>query len=146
LRVGSRLTALANGLADAPPRLTAQPRLSPALSRALLVTLAIALAVVGCWLLATALRPRTTRAQRRWRRLSPLEQALLQLDDAARADDEGLRRRALDQLSVRLGDARMDTLQERSRALAWRERAPEGEALDELGAEVRGSLDAGATR
>jgi hypothetical protein len=114
---------------------------SPTLLRGLLVALAIVLGVAGAWLAATGIRPRLVRWRRR--RLSRLELALAELDDAVRVEDEGRRRRVLDQLATRLGEADEGALEERSRRLAWSRVPPPEEELVALGDQVRAGLDGG---
>ena len=130
-------------LADTPPSLDTSFRFSPRLLQIALVTLAAVLGLIGAVLVATGFWPRFFYSRRHWRRLSPLEQALAQLDAAAGVDDEALRRRVLDQLASRLGEADLDALERRTRMLAWDADPPEPEALALLGTEIRGSLNGG---
>jgi hypothetical protein len=133
-------------LVDAPPSLDPRFRVSPTMLRLALAALTAALALAGVVLVVSGLWPSFPYSQRRWRRLSPLEQALAQLDAAARIDDEDTRRRVLDQLATELGERELPLLERRSRALAWGEQAPEPEALDRLGEQVRSSVNGGVRR
>ena len=108
------------------------------------MTVAIVLGVTGTLLIATGLWPRFPYSRRRWRRLSPLDQALAQLDAAAAIDDERLRRRVLDQLASRLAEADLEALAQESRTLAWDADPPEAEALTLLGTQIRGSQNGGS--
>jgi hypothetical protein len=146
VQVYSRLTTQRPGLVDAPPTLDMQARVSPTLVRIALMVVAAVLLLAGGWLVASSLWPRFFYSRRRWRRLTPLERALAQLDAAAQVEDEDLRRRVLDQLADRLGEAELASLEQRSRTLAWRETAPEPETLALLGEQVRGSINGGLPR
>ena len=108
--------------------------------------LAAVLGLAGAWLVVTGLWPRFFYSSRRWQRLSPLEQALAQLDAAARIEDEEVRRRVLDQLATRLGEADLVALERHTRTLAWSASSPEAEALERLGELVRSSLNGGSRR
>ena len=102
------------------------------------------LALVGALLVATGFWPRFFYSLRRWRRLSPLEQALTQLDAASRIEDETIRRRVLDQLASRLREADLPSLERESRALAWGSAAPEADGIELLRERIRGGLNGGA--
>jgi hypothetical protein len=140
VRVHSRLDQNPQ-LVDAPPDLEANLRVPPRVAQLVLALLAAGLALLGATLVVTGLWPRFPYTLRRWRRLTPLEQALAQLDAAAGIDDEGARRRVLDQLATRLNEHDLAALEHHSRALAWRQAAPEPEELDLLGEHVRRSLN-----
>jgi hypothetical protein len=147
VQVYSRLgaaTPSGEALADNPPSLDTRFRISPTLLRVVLVTLALVLGLTGTLLIATGLWPRFPYSQRHWRRLSPLDQALAQLDAAAAIDDETLRRRVLEQLASRLDEADLDALAQESRTLAWDADPPEREALTLLGTQIRGSRNGGS--
>jgi hypothetical protein len=144
LQVYSRLTSQPPRLDEEPPSLDTGTRISPTVLRTALAGLAAALGLVGAWLVISGLWPRFFYSTRRWRRLSPLEQALAQLDAAARIDDEEVRRRVLDQLATRLGEADLVALERHSRTLAWEAGSPETEALDHLGELVRSSVNGGS--
>jgi hypothetical protein len=130
-------------LVDTPPRLDSGFRVSPGVAQVVLALLAAGLALIGAVWVVTGFWPRFPYSLRRWRRLSPLEQALAQLDAAARIDDEDVRRRVLDQLATRLGEHDLALLERRSRSLAWGEAVPAPEELDRLGEHVRTSLNGG---
>jgi hypothetical protein len=132
-----------DSLAEAPPSMRTTTRVSPALVRTLLVGPAISLATVGAWLVLTGVWPHVFSTQRRWRELSALEQALAQLDAAGEIDDAGVRRRVLEQLATRLGEAELPALERRSRTLAWSAPVPERDDLARLGDDVRASLEGG---
>ena len=140
VRVHSRL-GQSPQLVDAPPDLENHVRVPPRVAQLVLALIAAALALLGATLVVTGLWPRFPYSLRRWRRLTPLEQALAQLDAAAGIDDEGARRRVLDQLATRLNEHDLAALEHHSRALAWRQAAPEPEELDLLGEHVRVSLN-----
>ncbi len=128
---------------DTPPPLDSHFRYSPELLRLLLLLAAAGLAIAGVALIVPVLWPRSFLARRRWRKLSPLERSLLEVEAAARSEDEAARRRTLDHLATRLGEIPSRSLEARTRALAWGESAPEPEALTLLAAQVRTALNGG---
>ena len=131
------------GIVDAPPMLDAQFRHSPELLRLLFLLAAAVLAIVGVALIVPVLWPRSFLARRRWRRLSPLERSLLEVEAAAQNQGEAVRRQTLDHLATRLGEVPSRSLEAKTRALAWGETAPEPEALTLLAAQVRTTLNGG---
>jgi hypothetical protein len=142
LQVYSRLGANPR-LVDSAPGLDTGFRVPPTLLRAALLVLAGALVLAGTAWVVTGLWPRFPYSLRRWRRLSPLEQALARLDAAARIDDEATRRRVLDQLASQLEENALPALERHTRGLAWGEATPDREELDRLGEDVRRSLNGG---
>jgi hypothetical protein len=128
---------------DNPPPLGPRFARSPKALRTLLLLAAALLGIVGAVLVVTALWPPSLLSRRRWQRLSPLERTLLQVEAAARSDDEAVRRRTLDQLATRLGESSSPSLEVRTRALAWGQSAPEPEALTLLAEQVRTALNGG---
>jgi hypothetical protein len=82
-------------------------------------------------------------AQRRRRRLSPLERSLQRVEAAAQNDDEPTRRRTLDDLATHLGDVPAPSLELQTRAIAWGQSPPDSEALTLLAAQVRTALNGG---
>ncbi len=143
VRVSSHLESAHARLAEVPPELTTETRLPPDALRLGLVAIAIACAAAGVWLVLTGLWPHVFSSRRRWRRLSELDRALAQLDAATAIDDEGLRRRVLEQLATRLGEADRASLERRTRTLAWSAHEPREEDLAALGAQVRADLIGG---
>ncbi len=143
VRVSSRLESAHARLAEAPPELTTETRLPPDALRLGLVAVAIACAAAGAWLVLTGLWPHVFSSRRRWRRLSELDRALAQLDAATAIEDEGLRRRVLEQLATRLGAADRTILERRTRELAWSAHEPGAADLAALGAQVRLDLHGG---
>ncbi|HEY7380690.1 MAG TPA: hypothetical protein VH572_05730 [Gaiella sp.] len=143
IRVYSRLGENPR-LVDAPPALDTGFRVSPTLMQIVLGLLATGLALVGTAFVVAGLWPRFPYSLRLWRRLSPLEQALAQLDAAARIDDEQTRRQVLDQLATRLGEQELTVLERESRALAWGEAAPQPDELALIGERVRTSTNGGS--
>jgi hypothetical protein len=144
VQVASRLQRRDERLAEAPPALGDALQMSPTAARAALVALTAVLGVAGAWFVLTGIWPHLFSPQRRWRRLTPLEQALAQLEAAAEIEDDGVRRRVLEQLARRLGEADLPALERRSRTLAWSAAAPAREQLGRLGEQVRASLDGGS--
>jgi hypothetical protein len=144
LQVSSRVpagTAPGLGLADAAPRLDPGFARPPGVVRALLLVAAAPLGVAGAWLLVSALWPAGYLSRRRWRRLSPLERSLERVEAASRSDDEGERRRTLDELATRLADVPAPASFPRARALAWGATPPRPESLTELAGQVRTTLN-----
>ena len=93
---------------------------------------------------STALWPASFRSRRRWQRLSPLERALLQVEAAARSDDEAARRAdARPARDAASSDVPSPSLEARTRALAWGHGPPEPEALTQLAEQVRATLNGG---
>ena len=128
---------------------TAAPPLEPSFARspevlhtAFLVVAAV-LSLVGAALVVTGLWPPSLLAERRRRRLSPLELSLLLAEAAAREDDEAARRRTLDDLATRLGEVPSPSLERRTRALAWGQSAPDPEAVAVLAEQVRSTPNGG---
>ncbi|MGZ4398895.1 MAG: hypothetical protein ACXVZP_07090 [Gaiellaceae bacterium] len=147
LQVYSRLprsTSPTPKLADEPPAFGTGTAASPTLLRVVLALLAAALALAGAALVVAGFWPRFFYSLRRWRRLSPLDQALTQLDAATRIEDEAVRRRVLDQLANRLREADLPSLERESRALAWGSAAPEADGIELLRERIRGGLNGGA--
>ena len=116
---------------------------SPETVRALFLVGAVVLGLAGAALVLTTLWPSSYAAQRRLRRLSPLERSLLRVEAAAARDDEATRRRTLDDLATRLGGVPAPALERRTRALAWGQSPPEPEALVLLAEQVRAALNGG---
>jgi hypothetical protein len=146
LQLSSRLpldSAPSLGIIDAPPPLEPRFAHSPEKLRALLLLAAAILGLAGAALVVTALWPRSFWSQRRLRRLSPLERSLLEVEAAARSDDESVRRRTLDQLATRLGEVPSQSLEAQTRALAWGQSPPAPEALTLLAEHVRTALNGG---
>ena len=143
VRVSSRLESAQARLAEAPPELTTGTRLPPDALRLGLVAIAVACAAAGAWLVLTGLWPHVFSSRHRWRRLSELDRALAQLDAATAIDDEGIRRRVLEQLATRLGEADRAALERRTRELAWSAHEPRADDLAALGAQVRVELNGG---
>ena len=73
--------------------------------------------------------------------LTPLEQALVLLEDAAKANGAADRRRALELVSLALGGHGDDDLARSARILAWSEEAPEVDDTMDLAVRVRAALD-----
>jgi hypothetical protein len=73
--------------------------------------------------------------------LSPLEQALVLLEDAARADGVEDRRRALELVSLALDEHGDEGLARSARILAWSESVPEVDDTTGLAVRVRAALD-----
>jgi hypothetical protein len=145
LRVSSRVPGGQAALIDTPPALDPHFARSPNVIRALLLAATVLLALGGAVLVASALWPPSRRAHRRWARLSPLERSLLLVEAAAGSESETERRRTLDLLALRLGEARSPELELQTRALAWGEKPPERDDLTLLAADVRSTLN-GAVR
>jgi len=144
LQVSSRVPAgsvAGLGLVDTAPRLDPGFARPPGVVRALLLVAAALLGIAGAWLLVSALWPSGYLSRRRWRRLSPLERSLERVEAAARSDDEGERRRTLDELATRLADVPAPTLEGTTRALAWGATPPRPEALTDLAGRVRTTLN-----
>jgi len=147
LQVSSRLPADASarvGIVDSAPPLEPRFERSPETLRALFLLAAAALGLAGAALVVTALWPPAYLAERRRRRLAPLERSLLQVEAAAEGDDEAERRRALDDLATHLGEIPSPSLEVRTRALAWGQSPPDPEALARLTEQVRATLNGGA--
>ena len=147
LQVSSRLPADTKarvGIFDSAPPLESRFERSPQTLRTLFLLAAAALGLAGAALVVTALLPPSFLAQRRQRRLSPLERSLQQVEAAAEGDDEASRRRTLDDLATHLGEIPSPSLEVRTRALAWGEGPPDQEALTRLAEQVRATLNGGA--
>ena len=114
---------------DTAPPLDPRFARSPDAVRLVLLVATVLLALGGAALVVSALWPPSLRARRRWAKLSPLERSLLLVEAAARQRDETERRRTLDQLALRLGEARSPQLELQTRALAWGEAPPEPDDL-----------------
>lgn len=146
LQVYSRIghdPSQAPSLEDSPPSLSTRLGVSAELARIVLAVLAGLLALVGALLVATGFWPRFFYSLRQWRRLTPLEQALVQLEAAAEIDDEAIRRRVLDQLANRLGEAELLSLERQSRELAWGQSPPHPDEIDLLQERIRAGLNGG---
>ena len=146
LQLSSRLPRGATtsaGIIETAPPLDPRFERSPETLRLLFLIAAAVLGLAGAGLVITALWPRSFLAERRWRRLSPLERSLLQMEAAARGDDEAARRRTLDDLATHLGSVPSPSLERRTRALAWGESPPEPETLTVLAEQVRTTLNGG---
>lgn len=144
LQVSSRIppgVATGIGIIDTAPPLDPQFRRSPELVQWVLRLAVLILALAGAVLVVAALWPPSFRARRRWARLSPLERSLLLVEAAAGSEDEVERRSTLDQLALRLGEARAPDLERQTQALAWGQAPPEPEALALLAARVRATLN-----
>jgi hypothetical protein len=144
-QVSSRLprgAAAGVGIIDTAPLLEQGFDRSPDTVRALSLVVAVALGLAGAALVLTTLWP-SSAAQRRLRRLSPLERSLLRVEAAAASDDEATRRRTLDDLATQLGGLPAPSLERRTRALAWGKSPPEPEALALLAEHVRAALNGG---
>ncbi len=107
------------GIVDSAPPLEPRFERSPETLRTLFLLTAAVLGLAGAALVVTALWPPSYLAQRRRRRLSPLERSLQQVEAAAEGDDEAARRRTLDDLATHLGEIPSPSLEVRTRALAW---------------------------
>ena len=128
LQVSSRLPVEGNvrvGIVDSAPPLDPRFERSPATLRALFLVIAFGLGLAGAALVAAALWPSSYFAQRRQRRLSPLERSLQQVEAAAAGDDEATRRKTLDDLATHLSEIPSPSLEGRTRALAWGQDPPE---------------------
>lgn len=143
LHVSSRLPqgAPAIGVIDNAPPLDPGLARSPRTVRLVLLVATVLLALGGAALVISALWPPSLRRKRQWAKLSPLERSLLLVDEAARRDSETERRRTLDQLALRLGEAEAPQLELQTRALAWGETPPEASDLTLLTARVRSTLN-----
>jgi hypothetical protein len=144
LQVSSRVpagSATPTALADAPPDVDPGFARPPRLVQALLLLAALVLGAAGTALVVSALWPASALA--RWRRGSPtpLEQSLARVENAARSDDEGERRRTLDDLATKLARVPAPPLETRARTLAWGAAPPAGEELTELAQHVRTALN-----
>jgi hypothetical protein len=133
-------------LIERPPELSSGFRISPRLLQITLAALAGLLALAGSLLVARGLWPRFFYSQRRWRRLSPLERALAQVEAAAAIEDEGIRRRTLEQLATRLHESELPHLGREIRAAAWSAQAPRAEALELIARRIRGDLNGSVRR
>ncbi len=143
LHVSSRLPqgAAGVGVIDTPPPLDPRFARSPDTVRVVLLVATVLLALIGAALVVWALWPASLRARRQWARLSPLERSLLLVEAAAGNESETERRRTLDRLALRLGEAQSPKLEQQTRALAWREDPPAPDDLTSLAAEVRTTLN-----
>ncbi len=146
LRLSSRLPADLTarvGIVDTAPPLEPGFVRSPETLRTVFLVAAAVLTLVGAVLVVTVLWPPSFLAQRRWRRLSPLDRSLLLVEAAARNADEATRRRTLDDLATRLGEVPSPSLERRTRALAWGQSPPDPDALAVLAEQVRSALNGG---
>jgi hypothetical protein len=150
LRVFSRLTPSdlkTPVLRSTPPRSApASFRLPSWVLETILAATAIVLALVGAVLVTGAFWPRRFYSLRRWRELSPLEQALAQLEAAATIENDEVRRRVLEQLARRLEELNLESLGDETRLLAWGAEAPQPAQMSALGERVRRSLNGGGPR
>jgi hypothetical protein len=147
LQVSSRLPADTKarvGIVDSAPLLESRFERSPQTLRAVFLLAAAVLGLAGAALVVTAFWPSSYLAQRRQRRLSPLERSLQQVEAAAEGDDEAARRRTLDDLATHLGEIPSPSLEIRTRALAWGQGPPDPEELTHLAEQVRATLNGGA--
>jgi hypothetical protein len=147
LQVSSRLPADTKervGIVDSAPLLESRFERSPQTLRAVFLLAAAVLGLAGAALVVTAFWPSSYLAQRRQRRLSPLERSLQQVEAAAEGDDEAARRRTLDDLATHLGEIPSPSLEVRTRALAWGQGPPDPEELTHLAEQVRATLNGGA--
>jgi hypothetical protein len=128
-------------LVDRPPSLGEGFRFSPQAAQVVLICVTAMLALAGGLLLARGLWPRFFYSRRRWRRLSPLERALLQVQAAAEIDDEETFRRTLEQLATRLEEARLPDLEREVRASAWGAATPRADSLELLVRRIRRDLN-----
>ena len=129
------------GVIDTAPPVDPRFAHSPGTIRLVLLVATVLLALGGTVLVVTALWPPAFGARRRWAKLSPLERSLLLVEAAAGSEDEAGRRRTLDQLALRLGEAQSPQLELETRALAWGQAPPEPQDLTLLAAEVRATLN-----
>lgn len=114
-------------------------RISPDVLGWALLLVAGGLAAGGGWLVAVAVRGTTVGATLRIPgNLSPIDRALALARYAAQQGDAVGERRALERLASELRNDGREDLASTARRLAWSERDPDGEALDELAAEVSG--------
>jgi hypothetical protein len=140
LAVHSRLSSDPSaplGVVDTPPELSADFARSPTLLRFALGALALVLALVGVLLVVQGLWPQFFYSLKAWRRLTPLEQAIVQVEAAAGLEDETVRRRALDQLATQLDSAGAAELGLETRGLAWAADAPDRAELAGLVTRIR---------
>jgi len=118
-------------------------RVSPPLVQWLAVALAglfglIALFLAGRWYLL--IRPRrTTYAEAPG---TPLERALAVLRYAHETGDETLQRKAFERVADELGTERADELTRVARELAWSQRTPEDEEVEEFAVQALGTPEA----
>jgi hypothetical protein len=128
------------GVVDTPPELSTDFARSPTLLRSALIVLALMLGLGGALLVVQGLWPRFFYSLRAWRRLTPLEQALAQVEAAARLEDETVRRRVLDQLATQLDGTGAPELVLETRGLAWAANAPRQDELTGLVARIRSAV------
>jgi hypothetical protein len=131
---------------DTAPPLDPGFALSPALLGTVLILTAAVLGLAGAALLVTGLWPPSFYSLQRWRRLSPLERSLLQVETAAQSSDETVRRHALDELATRLAELPSPSLEARTRSVAWGASTPAPETLTLIARQVRTSLNGGSHR
>jgi hypothetical protein len=143
LQISSRLPQGADGIGviDTAPPLDPGFARSPTTVRAVLLLATALLLLGGAALVVSALWPASLRGRRQWAKLSPLERSLRLVEAAAGGADETERRRTLDQLALRLGDAQSPQLEGQTRALAWGQAPPEPRDLTMLAAKVRATLN-----
>ena len=121
-------------------------RAAPRLVLALLASVALGFAVAGAALVYAA-RPRRVLAPPPMPepepppRLSPLQQALALLEDAARSNGAEDRRRSLELVAEALAEWGDEDLARAARNLAWSEHAPAVEHTSGLATRVRATLD-----
>ena len=121
-------------------------RVPPALVVGALGVLALCLAGIGAALVYAA-RPRRAPAPPPEPvappppDLTPLQQALVLLEDAAQANGAADRRRALELVSQALAEHGDEDLARSARILAWSEDAPEVDDTTDLAERVRAALD-----
>lgn len=144
LKLSSRIpsdVSPAAAIVDTAPPLEPRFARSPTLAVALLLAAVAILGIVGAVLVVTALWPRSLLSRRRWQQLAPLERSLARVEAAAGSVDEHERRRTLDQLAMRLSEVPAPTLEADARELAWGPGPPGSEALLDLAAQVRTTLN-----
>jgi hypothetical protein len=125
----------------------ASHRLSPALLLALLVAAGALLALAGAYLVYLAWprrapAPPPEPAAPPPPRLTPLQQALALLEDAARENGAEDRRRSLELVAEALAEWGDEELARSARILAWSEGEPAVEETAGLAARVRATLEA----
>lgn len=112
--------------------------MSPGLLFWIVVGLGGAAVLVAAWLLARwyrAIKPRALPLQ--VEPGTPLERALDVLRYAHRHGDETLQRKAFERVAGELGVARADELTLIARELAWSQRTPEDEEVEEFAEQAR---------
>jgi hypothetical protein len=121
-------------------------RADPGLVIVLLAVLAVTFAIAGAWLVYLAwprpvVAPTFVPEPEPVPRLSPLQQALALLEDAARSNGAEDRRRSLELVAEALAEWGDEDLASSARNLAWSERAPAVEDTSGLATRVRATLE-----